>query len=210
MLAAAAAIVLPALVQPAKANTASPPPGYRRYRDKLDGFSFEYPQSWTPVTTSGNEIFFRNPYDVNECVFVNVSSPSSSKYKSVRSIGTPDIVVEKARKQYVRELMSTRLGVRRDSDVISAADRTGPDGNEYYDLQIRIKSFASRAQLAVTQAEIDKAVELEWDRRLITVLGAANNRLYEFRLQTANSTYEKSKEPLLEMARSFTCFSVDA
>ena len=59
--------------------------------------------------------------------------------------------------------------------------------------QIRIKSFASRAQLAVTQAEIDKAVELEWDRRLITVLGAANNRLYEFRLQTANSTYEKSK-----------------
>ena len=59
--------------------------------------------------------------------------------------------------------------------------------------QIRIKSFASRAQLAVTQAEIDKAVELEWDRRLITVLAAANNRLYEFRLQTANSTYEKSK-----------------
>ena len=88
------------------------------------------------MQTSGNEIFFRNPYDVNECVFVNVSSPSSSKYKSVRSIGTPDIVVEKARKQYVRELMSTRLGVRRDSDVVSAADRTGPDGNEYYDLQV--------------------------------------------------------------------------
>jgi hypothetical protein len=60
-------------------------------------------------------------------------------------------------------------------------------------LQVRMKSYASRAQLAVTQAEIDAAMELEWDRRLITVLGSANNRLYEFRLQTANSTYEASK-----------------
>ena len=56
-----------------------------------------------------------------------------------------------------------------------------------------MKSYASRAQLAVTQAEIDAALELEWDRRLITVLGSANNRLYEFRLQTANATYEASK-----------------
>ena len=102
-------------------------------------------------------------------------------------------------------------------------------------MQVRMKSFASRAQLAVTQAEIDAAMELEWDRRLITVLGSANNRLYEFRLQTANSTFETSKvcqslcnaylcllhihdlmlavvvqEPLLAMARSFTCFTVDA
>lgn len=56
-----------------------------------------------------------------------------------------------------------------------------------------MKSYASRAQLAVTQAEIDAATELEWDRRLITVLGSANNRLYEFRLQTANATYEANK-----------------
>lgn len=101
-----------------------------------------------------------------------------------------------------------------------------------------MKSYASRAQLSVTQAEIDAATELEWDRRLITVLGSANNRLYEFRLQTANATYEASKvchvtwnslcdylhgaasaelmlnmfvqEPLLAMAKSFTCFTVDA
>ena len=60
-------------------------------------------------------------------------------------------------------------------------------------MQVRMKSYASRAQLAVTQAEIDAATELEWDRRLITVLGSANNRLYEFRLQTANATYEANK-----------------
>lgn len=60
-------------------------------------------------------------------------------------------------------------------------------------MQLRLKSYASRKQLAVTQAEIEGAMELEWDRRLITVLGTANNRLYEFRLQTANKTYETSK-----------------
>lgn len=209
ILSAAAVIALPTLSFPACAQSPGPPPGYRIHQDKLDGYRFQYPQSWTPVTTSGNEIFYRNPYDVNECLFVNLSSPSSSKYKSVRSIGSPDVVAEKARKQYLRDMMSTRLGVKRETNVVSASDRTGPDGHEYYDLQVRMKSYASRAQLAVTQAEIDAAMELEWDRRLITVLGSANNRLYEFRLQTANSTYEASKEPLLEMARSFTCFPVE-
>lgn len=89
------------------------------------------------MQTSGNDIFYRNPYDVNECLFVNLSSPSSSKYKSVSSIGTPDVVAEKARRQYLREMMSTRLGVKRESDVISSADRVGSDGNEYYDLQVK-------------------------------------------------------------------------
>ncbi len=90
----------------------------------------------TVMQTSGNEIFYRNPYDVNECLFVNLSSPSSSKYKSVRSIGSPDVVAEKARKQYLRDMMSTRLGVKRETNVVSASDRTGPDGHEYYDLQV--------------------------------------------------------------------------
>ena len=90
------------------------------------------------MQTSGNDIFYRNPYDVNECLFVNLSSPSSSKYKSVRSIGTPDAVAEKARRQYLREMMSTRLGVKRESDVVSSADRVGSDGNEYYDLQVAL------------------------------------------------------------------------
>ena len=39
------------------------------------------------LQTSGNEIFYRNPYDVNECLFVNMSSPSSSKYTSLKIIG---------------------------------------------------------------------------------------------------------------------------
>ena len=39
--------------------------------------------------------------------------------------------------QYLEELMSTRLGVQRQGEVLSADKRTGPDGKEYYDIQAR-------------------------------------------------------------------------
>ena len=32
--------------------------------------------------------------------------------------------------------MSTRLGVRRDGEVVAADKRMGPDGKEYYDIQV--------------------------------------------------------------------------
>lgn len=71
--------------------------GYRRHVDKLDGYTFVYPDSWIPVTvcrchklntdcnhalpqTSGNDVFYRNPFNLDENVFVNITSPSSSKY----------------------------------------------------------------------------------------------------------------------------------
>lgn len=57
-----------------------PPPGYRLHQDKLDGYSFVYPDTWATVTTSGNDIFLRNPYDVEQNLFVDISSPSSSRY----------------------------------------------------------------------------------------------------------------------------------
>ena len=38
--------------------------------------------------------------------------------------------------QYLEELMSTRLGVKRSGEVVSADKRMGPDGREYYDIQV--------------------------------------------------------------------------
>ena len=60
-------------------------------------------------------------------------------------------------------------------------------------MQLEAKSYASRNQLAVSQKQIDAAMELEWERRYITVLGVANKRLYEFRLQTSKDAYEAAK-----------------
>lgn len=107
--------------------------------------------------------------------------------------------------------MSTRLGVKRVGQVVSATARTASDdGNMYYDIQTRVQSYASRNQLAVTQAEIDQGVELEWDRQFLTVLGTANDRLYSLRLQTSNKTFEQDPQRLLSVAESFRCREVIA
>jgi hypothetical protein len=207
MVAAPPSLLSLSLARPAAAFTL-PPPGFSLHRDKLDGYSFLYPEDWLPVTTSGNDVFYRNPFSIEENLFVDVSSPSSSKYSDVQDLGTPEDAARATLDQYLDEFMSTRIGVRRDAKVISSAARTAADGRNYYDIQTRVKSFASRNQLAVTQAEVDDGVELEWDRRYLTVLGVANRRLYQFRLQTANSTFEKDSERLLGIARSFTCKEV--
>ena len=58
--------------------------------------------------------------------------------------------------------------------------------------QVRVRSFASRNQLAADPR--DRAGQaLEWDRHYVTVLGVANQRLYSFRLQTASDTYERAQ-----------------
>ena len=38
--------------------------------------------------------------------------------------------------QFLEELMSTRLGVRREGEVVSATARTADDGKEYYDVEV--------------------------------------------------------------------------
>lgn len=60
-LASSALLLLGQPVRPAAAAFTPPPPGYRLQNDKLDGYSFVYPENWSIVTSSGNDIFFRNP-----------------------------------------------------------------------------------------------------------------------------------------------------
>lgn len=187
-----------------------PPNGYRLHVDKLDGYSFFYPEDWIPVTTSGNDVFYRNPFNAEENLFVDISSPSSSKYLRVEDLGSPKEAANRTVEQYLEEFMSTRLGVKRTAEVESAESRTTDDGKEYYDIQTRVKSYASRNQLAVTQGEIEDAIVQEFDRRYLTVLGTAGNRLYEFRLQTDEETFKKDPDRLLKIAQSFKCKEVDA
>jgi hypothetical protein len=131
-----------------------------------------YPEDWSAVTTSGNDAFFRNPYNVEECLFVNITSPSSSKFDSVQSLGTPQQAAERLRQQYLSEFMSTRLGSQKKVDILSASSREA-DGRLYYDIEMQAQSFASRSPLASTQAEVNATVEKEWDRVLLTTLGVA-------------------------------------
>lgn len=88
------------------------------------------------VQSSGNDIFFRNPYNVNENLFVNISSPSSSKFGSIDDLKSPEAAAEITKQQYVRELMSTRLGVKRSAEILSASERIGDDDKKYFDLEV--------------------------------------------------------------------------
>jgi hypothetical protein len=109
---------------------------YREYIDRLDGYTFTYPSSWIQVKGAGADVFFRNPVNLDENVVVDFSSPSSSRFKSVEDLGTPEEAAQKVLKQKVVEFMSTRLGVRRESKVISANSRVGDDGRLYYDIEV--------------------------------------------------------------------------
>ena len=51
------------------------------------------------MQTSGNDIFYRNPTNVNENLFVDVSSPSSSTFESVEDLGTPGQAAKKTLNQ---------------------------------------------------------------------------------------------------------------
>ena len=52
---------------------------------------------------------------------------------------------------------------------------------------------------------------IEWDRRLSTTLGVANNRLYELRLQSASTAFEGGRGGVVEaVQRSFRVREVEA
>ena len=70
-------------------------------------------------------------------------------------------------------------------------------------MQLRVRSFASRNQLAAYPIDRQKGQELEWERRYVTVLGAANKRLYQFRLQSTDKTFEQN--PVRQIFHAFLC-----
>lgn len=85
----------------------------------------------------------------------------------------------------------------------------GADGKLYYDIGVRVQSFASRQQLAVTEEERMGAIVQEFDRVLITTLGVANKRLYQFRLQTNFKRFKKAEDSYGTMVKSFRCKEVE-
>jgi len=122
-----------------------PPPGFSYHVDQIDGYSFYYPSEWIQVTSSGNDVFYRNVRNLDENVFVSVSSPSTSRYDSVRDIGTPQEAAGKYLTQCLNELMSTRLGVRREGEIVSYGEREA-DGAQYYDLELQARGTLRGAE----------------------------------------------------------------
>lgn len=70
-------------------------------------------------------------------MFVNISSPSSSKYSKVSDLGSSEEAGERIIRQLLSEFMSTRIGVRREGEVVSTTERIASDGKLYYDIQVK-------------------------------------------------------------------------
>lgn len=115
---------------------------YRKYVDRLDGYEFNYPAGWIQVRGAGADVFFRDPVNLDENVLVEISSPSSSKFKGVQDLGSPEQAGKKVLRQYLTEFMSTRLGVRRESNIVATGSRLGDDGRLYYDVEVRSLSLS--------------------------------------------------------------------
>ena len=64
-------------------------------------------------------------------------------------------VADRLKRQYLSEMMSTRLGVKRAAAVKSAAKRQGSDGKEYYDIQVGLLATQS---MPIKVAVASKAV----------------------------------------------------
>lgn len=180
---------------------ADPSFGFREHIDIFDGYSFLYPKNWIQVRGAGADIFFRDPFVLDENISMELSSPSSSRYKSVEDLGTPQAAAEKVLTQYLTEFMSTRLGVRREANILTSSSRVADDGKVYYQVEVNIKSYASNNELAVMPQ--DRIQGLEWDRRYLSILGVGNNRLYELRLQTPENVFLEEEKELRQIMDSF-------
>lgn len=127
--------------------------GFREYIDSFDGYSFEYPQNWIPVRGAGADIFFRDPFVLDQNISVELSSPSSSTYKSVEDLGPPEEAAKKVLRQYLTEFMSTRLGVRRESNILSTSSRVADDGKLYYQVEVKVNSLARNSCASFLEIE---------------------------------------------------------
>jgi hypothetical protein len=182
-----------------------PPLGYSRYRNRLNFFDFLYPETWFQITGAGDTTVFRAAANPEESLFVDISSPTASKYNELGDYGDLASATAQLKDQLQVELMSTRLGVQREAEVISAVERVGQyDGAKYYDIQIRMRSYAGSNELATYPEQ--RNIYMEWDRDYITTLGVANKRLYALRLVTPHKDLETEKETLKVIYESFRCY----
>ena len=88
------------------------------------------------LQSTGNDVAYRSLLRPDQNLFVNISSPSTSKFETVRDVGSPEEAGDFILRQYLKEFMSTRIGVVREGDFISGIERVATDGKPYYDIEV--------------------------------------------------------------------------
>jgi hypothetical protein len=138
---------------------------------------------------------------------LQASSPSSRRFASIEDLGTPEEAGAKLLDQWLLEFTSTRLGVRREARLLSAAYRDGADGRRYLDVEANVQSFSVEQQYGLSAEERGPQVR-EWDRRLLATLGVANGRLYSLRLQASEENMASAEKQFALLRDSFRVFDI--
>jgi hypothetical protein len=72
-----------------------------------------------------------------------VAAATGGRYKTVEDLGSPSDAANKLLDRYLnKEFMSTRLGIRRQGEVVAASSRE-KDGRVYYDIEVGEPQAAS-------------------------------------------------------------------
>ena len=75
------------------ALTGPPPASWNVVEDVYDQYTIVLPQDWSQVTTAGYDLSFRNIRNVEQNMFIELSSKSFSKFRSLpQDFGSPDEV----------------------------------------------------------------------------------------------------------------------
>lgn len=85
-----------------------PPPGFSYHVDQIDGYSFYYPSEWIQVTSSGNDVFYRNVRNLGAARRGTLRAPAALGTRQWRrsSIGWvpchPAAPIDRRRRERVR------------------------------------------------------------------------------------------------------------
>lgn len=84
---------------------------------------------------------------------LHIVTATGGRYKTVEDLGSPSDAANKLLDRYLnKEFMSTRLGIRRQGEVVAASSRE-KDGRVYYDIEVGGPQAASSHGVVVAVTE---------------------------------------------------------
>ncbi|GAB4375041.1 MAG: photosystem II reaction center PsbP [Elainellaceae cyanobacterium] len=150
------------------------------YADNYDGYKFLYPNSWVPVKVEdGPDIVLHDLIEQTENVSVVISPVSNSK--SLEELGTP-----------------TEVGYRLSKSAIAP-----PDSGR----QAELVNAESQEVDGVTYYLLEYAVQLpDQLRHNLASVAIRRGQLFTLNVSTTERRWEKAKERLQAVARSFSVY----
>lgn len=151
--------------------------GLKSYVDVSDGYQFSYPNAWTEVQVkSGPDVVFHDIIETTENVSVIISPVPEGK--SLEELGTPSEIGYQLQKRAIAPPDSNR-----EAELINVASRE-VNGHTYYLMEYAVK-IGNLARHDLASVTVNRG------------------RLYTFNASTTDSRWQKAKNVLETVVKSF-------